>query len=242
MTSGWWTEAFRSAYLEVYHHRTDEQAAGEIAGLLPRLRQAPGPLVDAGCGAGRHLQALRAAGLPVFGFDLSPDLLGVAAQRPAVTGRLARADLRAPPCAAGCGAVLCLFTAFGYFDDAANAACLSSLAGLLAPGGWLVLDLPDPERLRAGLQPVSERRTPRGWVVREQRRLVGARVEKTVEATPPQATPIRWQESVRLYDRSEIRGLGTAAGLVDDGMWTSLAGADQPGERIVAWLRRPALT
>jgi SAM-dependent methyltransferase len=236
---GWWTTAFTAAYQEVYHHRTDAQAAIEVSGLLPRLRQAPGPVIDAGCGAGRHLAALRAADIPVVGFDLSPDLLAAARTRDACRGRLARADLRAPPLATGCGAVLCLFTAFGYFDDTGNTACLIGLADLLAPGGWVVLDLPEPQRLRSGLVPESRRSTPGGWVVDERRRLVGDRVEKDVEARPPQGEPICWRESVRIYDALGIAALAASAGLDVDVIWPGLGGPDDQAGRLVAWLRRP---
>jgi SAM-dependent methyltransferase len=239
MSDGWWSEAFRAAYLEVYSHRSDAQAAEEVAGLLPRLRGSPGPVVDAGCGAGRHLAALRSAGLPAVGFDLSTDLLAAAGARPACVGRLARADLRAPPFAGGCGAVLCLFTAFGYFDDAGNAACLAALGGLLAPGGWLVLDLPEPAALRQGLVPASERVTAGGWRVSERRRLVGSRVEKAVEAVPPDGRVIRWQESVRLHESRELAGMAAAAGLLWEGAWPGLGGPEDRQGRLVAWLRRP---
>lgn len=239
MTDGWWSEAFRAAYLEVYGHRSDAQAAAEVAGLLPQLRDVPGPVVDAGCGAGRHLAALRAAGLPAVGFDLSSDLLAAASGRPACSGRLARGDLRAPPLAGGCGAVLCLFTAFGYFDDAGNAACLAALGALLAPGGRLVLDLPEPAALRRGLVPASERVTAGGWRVRERRWLAGSRVEKEVDAMPPAGQAIRWQESVRLHEQGELAAMAGSAGLLWDGAWPGLGGPEDRQGRLVAWLRRP---
>jgi len=242
MSADWWDAAFRSAYLEVYGHRSDAQAAAEIAGLLPRLRGLRGPVIDAACGGGRHLAALRAAGLPAVGFDLSPDLLAAARARPACTGRLARGDLRAPPLGGGCGAVLCLFTAFGYFDEAGNAACLAALGGLLAPGGRLVIDVPEPSALRAGLVASSERTTPGGWLVRERRRLRGERVEKEVEATPPGGEVVRWQESVRLYPVEGLRVLAVAAGLEWEDVWPGLGGSDDRQGRLVAWLRRPAHT
>lgn len=232
----WWDQAFRAAYLEVYHHRDDAQAAAEIAGLLPRLRRAPGPVVDAACGAGRHLAALRAAGIPAVGFDLSVDLLAAARPRPGCGGRLARGDLRAPPFAAGCGAVLCLFTAFGYFDDAANLACLRALGGLLHRDGFLLLDLPEPERIRSSLVPFSERRTPGGWAVVERRRLEGARVVKCVEATPPDGPAVRWEEWVRIYTPAEVDHLAEAAGLRVDVRWSSLLGPHCDQGRQVAWL------
>jgi hypothetical protein len=236
---GWWTTAFTAAYQEVYHHRSDQQAVGEVAGLLPRLRQAPGPIIDAACGAGRHLAALRSAGLPAVGFDLSCDLLQSARQRVACTGRLARGDLRSPPFAGSCGAVLCLFTAFGYFDDQGNVDCLSALASLVAPGGWVVLDLPEPTRLRLGLQTESVRTTPGGWQVTERRRLVGERVEKDVEARPPGGEVVTWSESVRLYGLDELIHLAGCTGLVMDGVWPGLGGPDDQAGRHVAWMRRP---
>jgi SAM-dependent methyltransferase len=237
--AGWWDEAFRAAYLEVYSHRSDAQAATEVAGLLPRLRLAPGPVVDAACGAGRHIAALRAAGVQAVGFDLSADLLAAARLRPACVGRLSRGDLRAPPFAGGCGAVLCLFTAFGYFDELGNLACLTSLGGLLAPGGWLLLDLPDAALVRRSLVADSERTTPGGWLVREQRRLTGARVEKDVEAVPPGGQAVRWRESVRLHEAGELRAMAAAAGLVWEDAWPGLGGPRDPQGRMVVWLRRP---
>ncbi len=159
----WWQAAFAAGYEQVYAHRDDASAAGEIAGLLPRLRQAPGAVLDAGCGNGRHLQALRAAGLPAFGFDLSPQLLASARLRPPCQGRLVRADMRAPPLAGGWGAIVLLFTAFGYFDDAGNAALLRRLAEMLAPGGWLLLDLPEPARCAAAWSRRASAAGATGW-------------------------------------------------------------------------------
>lgn len=237
---GWWDQAFRAAYLEVYGHRDDALATAEIAGLLPRLRQASGPVVDAACGGGRHLAALRAAGVPAVGFDLSADLLAAAAHRPACTGRLVRGDLRQPPLADGCGAVLCLFTSFGYFDDAGNAACLAALSRLLAPGGLLVLDLPEPGHLHATLVPCSARSTSGGWQVREERRITAGRVEKTVEAVPPSGLAVRWRESVRLYAAGELAVLAAAAGLACCEIWPGLGGPQDRQGRQVLWLVRPA--
>ncbi len=234
----WWDEAFRAAYLEVYGHRSDAQATAEIAGLLPRLAGLRGPVLDAACGAGRHLAALRAAGVPAVGFDLSEDLLQAAHQRPACRGRLVRSDLRAPPFAGGCAAVLCLFTAFGYFDDAGNAACLAALGGLLAADGLLVIDVPDPAVLRRNLVPVSERTTAGGWLVRERRQLRGNRVEKDVEAVPPGRPPVVWQESVRLYAAAELAGLAAGANLELEGVWPGLGGPEEQQGRQVAWLHR----
>ncbi len=233
----WWQAAFASGYEQVYAHRDDAAAAAEIAGLLPRLSQAPGAVLDAGCGNGRHLQALRAAGLNAFGFDLSPHLLASARIRGSCQGRLVRADMRAPPLAGGWGAIVLLFTAFGYFDDAANAAVLRRLAGMLAPDGWLVLDLPEPVRLRAGLVAESERSGGDGLVIREQRRLIGSRVEKDVTMKRAGEVLTSWRESVRIYDAAEIAELAADAGLTRVDTWPGLRGPANDEGRQVHWLR-----
>lgn len=233
----WWEAAFGAHYETLYAHRDDASAAVEVAGLLPRLRQAPGPILDACCGNGRHLAALRAAGLPAFGFDLSPALLASARRRPGCRDRLVRCDMRAPAVGGGWGAVLMLFTAFGYFDDEGNAACLAALARLLASGGFLVMDLPDPDAVRASLVPRSERETACGRLI-EERHLVGNRVEKTVTITSSGKPQQFYRESVRLYDQHEIAALAARCGLVVEARWDSLRCEKSDDQRHVYWLER----
>ena len=197
----WWKDAFTADYLRIYAHRDDAEAEAMVERLMPMLAGIPGPVLDVGCGGGRHLAALRRRGVPAFGLDFSSDLLVAAKARPELPGRLVRADMRAPPIAPGsCGAVLLLFTAFGYFSDEENAACLKSLAELLLPGGVLILDLPDPEAVKAGLVAESQRMVD-GRMVWESRRIVGNRVEKTVRMEDGR----EWRESVRMFYPDEIQ-------------------------------------
>lgn len=234
----WWSTAFGQHYADVYAHRDDDSAVSEVVGLLPRLRLAPGPVLDVGCGNGRHLAALRAAGIPAFGLDFSPHLLTAASARPECAGRLARGDMRLPPVDDGWGAVLLLFTAFGYFDDAQNAACLAALGRLLAPGGWLVLDLPDPDVLRSTLVPETARRTPAGIDVSESRSISRGRVEKTVTLSLAGKVMERYCESVRLFRSDEVAALAAIAGLASIDVWPGLDGFAADSGRRVYWLRR----
>ena len=100
MADDWWRTAFDARYLERYAHRDAAEAAAAVTALLPRLRTVHGPVLDVGCGAGRHLAALRAAGVPACGFDFSADLL---VRVPvSVAGGVVRGDanlrIGPPPC------------------------------------------------------------------------------------------------------------------------------------------------
>lgn len=236
----WWQTAFGADYASVYAHRDDAAAVAEVAGISPLLAEVrPGPVLDAGCGTGRHLAALLAAGVDAWGFDASSDLLALAEQRPGLARRVRPGDMRHPPYPPGSfAAVLLFFTAFGYFTDAENGATLHALAALLRPGGGLLLDLPDPDRLRAQLVPVSERTLADGRRLVERRRLTGPRVEKDVELITQDGAVRRWQESVRLYSEAELQELATAAGLRRAALWPSLLGPDRDQQRRVWWLRR----
>lgn len=233
----WWEVAFGDQYDTVYAHRSDAAATAEVAGLLPRLRESGGVVCDACCGNGRHLQAMQTSGLCAVGFDYSAHLLSTARQRP-IADRLARADIRQPPFPSGVfDAVTVLFTAFGYFDDASNAAALAGLAGLLRSGGWLVLDLPDVDRLRATLVPESCRTTADGTVITERRRLDGAFVVKDVVLERGGRDVGRWQERVRLYADAELDQL-VGPDFTVDSRWASLRGAACDDGRKVHWLRK----
>jgi SAM-dependent methyltransferase len=232
----WWRTAFSADYLDVYAHRDDAQAAVEIAALAPVLREAGGPILDAACGNGRHLVELRRQGFDAVGFDLSAALLERVRARPECRGRVIRADMRHPPLASGWGAILMLFTAFGYFDDADNAACLAGLAKLIKPGGRLILDQPDPDHVRKTLIPQSRRQGPRGLDILERRQLRGNRIEKDITVTDGGKTR-SYRESVRLYSRDELGKIAASASLNMDQTWSSLRGSNLNEGRLVLFLR-----
>jgi len=235
----WWRCAFGSEYLEVYAHRCDVTAGTEVDGLVVKLADAPGPILDACCGAGRHLVYLRQRGFAAFGFDFSAPLIAAAADRPSCHGAVVRADVRAPPFTAGWGAVVMLFTAFGYFDSETNRGVLSTLNGLLAPGGWIVIDMPDPARLRKKLIPESRRLTPAGYDVHEQRFFTNERVEKSVTIRRDGEIVRTYRESVQLYSQEQMCLLANQVGLEMDVCWRSLRGQSVDDGRLVFWLRKP---
>ena len=134
---------------------------------------------------------MRQAGMSVMGFDYSDALLDEASARPDCKDRLARADMRRPPFQEQqFSAITMFFTAFGYFDDASNAATLKSLSRLLRPGGRYMLDLPDREHIITGLVPHSERQI-NGWAVNETRHWDGVRVMKEVDLRGPEGSTNR---------------------------------------------------
>lgn len=236
--TAWWETAFGAHYGTVYAHRSDEAAQAEVAGLLPGLRAAGGLVCDACCGNGRHLAAMRGAGLRAVGFDFSGNLVTEAIARPATRGRVLRADVRAPALRPGSfDAVTLLFTAFGYFDDATNAIALAAVVALVRPGGVLVIDLPHAKRLRDRLVPES-RRERDGTAVHERRRLEGALVVKDVEIRRAGSTIATWQERVRLYEDAEVADLARRCGAAVTEIWPSLRGVDIDEDRRVYWLRR----
>lgn len=99
-------------------------------------------VLDCPCGQGRHSHLLAEAGFDVDGLDYSTDLLRRARARG--TGarlRYTRGDMRRLPgrWAGRFGAVLNLFTSFGFFvEPSDDARVIAEFARVLAPGGVLV--------------------------------------------------------------------------------------------------------
>lgn len=212
----WYEEAFRAAYLDVYPHRDLASAREEVHGLVERgLR---GRVLDLACGFGRHTLALRELDVEAFGLDLSAELLAHAetlSGAELLRGRLVRADAGALPFAAACfDGVAMLFSSFGYLDDEGNARVLAGVARLLRPGGVLVLDLMNPDRIRAELVPESLTERD-GIELQESRRLTewGRRVVKDVRLSLPDGASRSWREDVRLYGPEELRALAAPCGL-----------------------------
>lgn len=221
----WFRQWFGPLYEEIYAHRDPVEARVQVDALLARTGIPSLPVLDAGCGAGRHLGVLRERGCKAVGLDLSAHLLSHAVR----CGPAVRADLRSPPFRSGSmGMVAAFFTVFGYLetrDD--DLALLTALADLVAPEGHLYLDLPDPVQVRRSLVPRDEK-TISGLHVVQERWIENGQVFKSISARRGDAGVEQYLERVRLWELEDIeaaatrRGLGTVArfGHADGREWS----------------------
>lgn len=114
-------------------------------------------VLDAGCGTGRHAAALIALGHRVDLADASVPLLGIAARR-CPTARAHLADLCTLRLPSPYDAVTCRGVLNDMVTDAERDAVIRSLAGALAPGGRLLLDVREAEASRERADGVPHRR------------------------------------------------------------------------------------
>ncbi len=209
----WFSEWFDEDYALLYAHRDAEEArvaVGRALRVAPELTA--GPVLDLGCGAGRHLEILRRANPLAFGLDLSPSLLRMAPSP--LHPWLLRGDMRQLPVKDGTLSGVCLwFTPFGYFSDAENRALMQSIGALLRHQGVLVMDYLNSELVQRTLVPQDT--VQRGGVKAEsQRSLEGDRLVKRMTLTRVATGEARQVlESVRLYRPEELQEMAVRAGL-----------------------------
>jgi len=204
----WYETAFRKEYLDLYYHRDDKAAKGEVEFAAKALGLRDNSLVlDIACGGGRHARALEALGHRVVGLDLSADLLAGAEGLPRV-----RADMRALPFAGSFDAATSFFTSFGYFDEAGNRAVLRAAADALRPGGAYMLDYLNAVLVGRHLVPESQEERG-GRTYRVQRRIEDGRVLKHVRIEGNGDAPVEYTESVRLYLHNDLQAMLVEAGL-----------------------------
>jgi SAM-dependent methyltransferase len=209
----WFSDWFDKDYAAVYGHRDALEAERAVAMALAAAPElASGPVLDLGCGAGRHLAALRQANPLAFGLDLSRDLLALAPAE--LRPWLLRGDMRRLPVRPDSLAGVCLwFTPFGYFSDPDNRALLRHIRAALRPGGILLLDYLNAELVRRTLVPEDTARR-NGLEVHSRRALEGDRLVKRMTLTDLATGRIRQaSESVRIYEPGELRTMAADCGL-----------------------------
>lgn len=135
-----------TAWSETYDHPTEIDPDPILALEGPVMRKLidglpDGPVLDAGCGTGRHTAYLAEAGHDVIGVDANEGMLSVArAKLPGIEFR--QGDLTALPVddesftSITCGLVL------GHLPDIEPA--VNQLARALAPGGRVAISVPHP--------------------------------------------------------------------------------------------------
>ena len=138
----WFEQWFGEAYLKLYPHRDENDAADAVALIAGCAPLQGASVLDLACGPGRHAKLLRQSGARVVGFDLSMPLLSRARHRASPPLNVVRGDMRCLPFrAATFDIVVNLFTSFGYFaEDWQHQKVLQEVAAVLKRGGLLVLD------------------------------------------------------------------------------------------------------
>ncbi len=110
-------------------------------------------VLDAACGTGMHAVAFARQGREAAGADLSPVMVGEARRNAAAAGVEVRFEAAgfgelAARFGAGFGAVTCLGNSLPHLlDDESLRSCLSDFADVLAPGGILVIQNRNYDRL-----------------------------------------------------------------------------------------------
>jgi SAM-dependent methyltransferase len=212
----WFRHSFDELYLTLYSHRGIGEARDLLACLSRFIPLTGARVLDVGCGAGRYLRALLERGEHPIGVDLSLPLL-LHSRRICADVPLVRADMRSLPFRAGSfGAILLMFTTFGYFlSDEEDLRVLRGVASLLDPQGRFVLDYINARHLRDHLILFSERRLESRTV--EEKRWIdadGRFLHKESRVTDARDGEVRiYRERLRLYDPAEIESMFRAAGL-----------------------------
>ncbi len=148
----WPVTFFDDEYLKIYRTSfTAEKTAAEVEFIASALGLAAGAAVlDLACGLGRHAIGMARRGFQMTGADFNARYLEMAAEEARGAGvsvRWVAADMRELPFEGEFAGVYSYFTSFGYFSDAENEHVLARIASGLTPGGRLLLDLANRERL-----------------------------------------------------------------------------------------------
>lgn len=174
----------------------------------------PGPIVDLGCGHGRHASRLNTRGAlkgRVVGLELDPLSLSIREPGfPAIQG-----DLRALPFQNGtlAGAYAWYSTLFA-FTDAEHEQVLREVARSLKPGGRLVFQTVPWERLVAQPSAAFQRTLPDGSVLEEESHFDASTGRDTGRRSLrlPEGRVLSGTYAIRYYPLAELRQLLEATG------------------------------
>jgi SAM-dependent methyltransferase len=236
----WFAELFDERYLAFYEELLDPEVALEDVGFVDRALALPASstVLDLGCGFGRHAVGLARRGHRVTGLDLSEPMLARAralAASAGVTVDWLGRDMRELGGLGPFDACICLYTAFGFFDDAGNRRVLEGVHAALRPGGLFMLDVSNPLALLRGWPLRSWRESPSGV------RLESSRFEPLTGRVISRRTHFRAdggrvdlpETSVRMYPPHELANLLRETGFAIEQIYGSLR--DDPFE----WNRSP---
>jgi len=151
-----WTEELFIDNPELFQSNFDaraEHVSGEVDFLLEKLKEhgfQSGRILDLNCGIGRHSVELGKRGQEVVGTDISPQYIVAAGKKAEEAGVKDRTtfkvvDMREIASKLSAekpfDGIICMWTAFGYYDDDTNDDILRQCVRLIKPGGFFALDI-----------------------------------------------------------------------------------------------------
>ncbi|MEJ2721523.1 MAG: class I SAM-dependent methyltransferase [bacterium] len=211
----WYEVAFDRMYPILYSHRDIEEAS-RVVENFEDLFDGETAVLDLASGTGRYVEAMRRAGHECFGFDLSHYLLRSSVDVFGHSGCLVQGDMRQLPFVDdGLGAVMNMFTSFGYFSiDTDNLLVFKEVYRVLMRGGVFLFDFINAGRLSRELLENTHRRAG-DYEIDERRRIEsrGKYLSKTAVISNPQTGQReRIEERLRLYTREELRIMFVSVG------------------------------
>ncbi|MBS0583892.1 MAG: class I SAM-dependent methyltransferase [Proteobacteria bacterium] len=186
-----------------------------------------GRALELGCGTGRILIELLRAGVDAIGADRSLPMLARLrgdAKKYTLSSNVLQMDIAEPALCAKFRVVLLPYSLITYLRDPAIAEqCVRSLAGLLEPGGCLVLDafVPQPVASFADFRRDYRREHEGGFLERHKRITANAdgtnRIERRYTVRDVDDVIVSeffTDETIRPYRAVDLAGFGAAASLV----------------------------
>ena len=204
---------------EIPPERTEKQVEFLLPHLPPPTR---GPLLDVGCGLGRHVLSLASKGWSVTGLDHSPSFVAQAqreAQRQGLSCRFQAADMRALPFEQEFAAVTFFWSSFGFYSDQENQSTLAGVYRALLPGGLLFLDLENREAILRHFQKETWRDRGDHWILERNR--FDAATETLITRKVYLAGDRRqeMERRLKLYSQAELLRMLARAGLSPFRCW-----------------------
>ena len=150
MKNEWFASWFDTSYYHIlYKNRDDNEAQDFMDELLRFLNpSATDKIMDLACGKGRHAIYLNEKGYRVTGVDLSPESISHASQFENDRLNFDVHDMRKVYQKDSFEYLFNLFTSFGYFEnESENIDAIKSFAATLKPGGTLVIDFMNADKV-----------------------------------------------------------------------------------------------
>jgi len=175
------------------------------------LAMAVPPVLDVGCGPGRHTLALARRGVAVLGLDPAPTAVWLGRSRGASI--LQRSVFGRVPCPGRWGSALLLDGNVGIGGD--PVALLRRVGSLVRPGGLLLVELEPPgtglRLLRARIEALEETGPWFPWAVVGSDRIGGLAAEAGMEVERRWSARGRWFASLRVHRRAAVALAGGPA-------------------------------